>query len=93
MASAKAAALFPVVRTVAPELSVTVTMPAEALAVRRALVAQSPRVMLVVLIFMMVLSVRSVRFSVLSYVLAEVSTSSRQPSGVTVSQRTYWDPP
>jgi hypothetical protein len=90
MASAKAAALFPVVRTVAPELSVTVTMPAEALAVRRALVAQSPRVMLVVLIFMMVLSVR---FSVLSYVLAEVSTSSRQPSGVTVSQRTYWDPP
>ena len=63
----------------------TVTMPAEALAVRRALVAQSPRVMLVVLIFMMVLSLRSVRFSVLLCVLAEVSTSSRQPSGVAVS--------
>jgi hypothetical protein len=101
MASAKAAALFAKVRTVAPELSVTLTtssemlavpraltgnwigtpfgaeclMLADALAVTRALVAHSPRVMLVVLMFMMV---RSLCFSVLSCALAKVSASTHQ---------------
>jgi hypothetical protein len=105
MAFAKAAALFAKVRTVAPELSVTVTTSsdmlavpraltgnwsgnrvgaecltlADALAVMRALVAQKPRVVLVVLMFMMVLSWRSLRFLVLSCALAEVSACSHQP--------------
>ena len=89
----------------APELSVTVTvssdmlavlraltgnwsgnrvgaaclMLADALAVMRALVAQSPRVVLVDLMFMTVLSLRFLRFSVLSCALAEASACSHQP--------------